>query len=194
MASIATGNSTRDDDRRSANYFQADRYPQMTYSSTGLRADGDEFALDGELTAHGVTRPVPLHLEVNGFGPDPYRGQRCGFIATGSINRSDFGMSFTTRSTAESWSATASRSPSKPKRSYGHPPAPDQRPRPATGVARDTNVGRARNMMGYGIDEIIKGDRRQTPRLRSRVWVGRSRSQHCYHRGRSSARMGRTAS
>ena len=96
MASIATGNSTRDDDLRSTNYFQADQYPQMTYRSTGLHADGDAFTLNGDLTAHGVTRPVPLHLEINGFGPDPYGGQRCGFSATGSINRSDFGMNFTT--------------------------------------------------------------------------------------------------
>jgi len=56
--------------------------------------DGEQFILDGELTAHGVTRRVPLLMEVNGFGADPYGNQRCGFTATGSLHRSEVGMSF----------------------------------------------------------------------------------------------------
>lgn len=94
MASIDTGNTARDDDLRSKNFFEVDQHPQMSYRSSGLRPDGEGFVLDGELTAHGVTRAVPLRLEVNGFGPDPYGNQRCGFTAIGSLNRSDFGMSF----------------------------------------------------------------------------------------------------
>jgi polyisoprenoid-binding protein YceI len=66
----------------------------MTYRSSGLRLDGEQFILDGELTAHGVTRQVPLRVEVNGFGADPYGNQRSGFTATGSLKRSDFGMTF----------------------------------------------------------------------------------------------------
>ena len=50
--------------------------------------------LDGELTLKGVTRQVPLKLEVNGFGPDPYGGTRAGFTATGQINRGDFGVTY----------------------------------------------------------------------------------------------------
>ena len=94
MDSIDTDNPTRDDDLRSENYFDVDRYPQMTYRSTGVRLDGKQVILDGELTVHGVTRPVPLNVEVNGFGKDPYGGQRSGFTATGSISRADFGMTF----------------------------------------------------------------------------------------------------
>lgn len=94
MTSIDTNNPTRDDDLRSKNFFEVDQYPQMTYRSTGLRLDGEQFILDGELTAHGVTRQVPLRVEVNGFGADPYGNQRSGFTATGSLNRSDFGMRF----------------------------------------------------------------------------------------------------
>lgn len=94
MSSIDTNNPTRDDDLRSANFFETDKYPQMTYRSTGLRLDGEDFVLDGELTAHGVTRAVPLRIEANGFGADPYGNQRSGFTATGSLNRGDFGMSF----------------------------------------------------------------------------------------------------
>ena len=94
MTSIDTNNPTRDDDLRSSNFFEVDQYPQMSYRSTGVRVDGERFILDGELTAHGVTHPVPLQVEVNGFGADPYGNTRCGFTATGSLNRSDFGMTF----------------------------------------------------------------------------------------------------
>ena len=94
MTSIDTNNPTRDDDLRSKNFFEVDQYPQMTYRSTGLRLDGEQFILDGEPTAHGVIRQVPLRVEVNGFGADPYGNQRSGFTATGSLNRSDFDMRF----------------------------------------------------------------------------------------------------
>jgi polyisoprenoid-binding protein YceI len=94
MTSIDTNNPTRDDDLRSRNFFEVDQYPQMTYRSTGVRLDGEQFILDGELTAHGVTRRVPLQVEVNGFGADPYGNQRSGFTATGSLKRSDFEMTF----------------------------------------------------------------------------------------------------
>lgn len=94
MTSIDTNNPTRDDDLRSSNFFEVDQFPQMTYQSGGVRMDGDQIVLDGELTAHGVTRSVPLRIEVNGFGGDPYGNQRSGFTATGSLNRSDYGMTF----------------------------------------------------------------------------------------------------
>jgi polyisoprenoid-binding protein YceI len=94
MTSIDTNNPTRDDDLRSKNFFEVDQYPQMTYQSTGLRMDGGDVILDGDLTAHGVTRQVPLRIEVNGFGGDPYGNQRSGYTATGTINRSDFGLTF----------------------------------------------------------------------------------------------------
>jgi polyisoprenoid-binding protein YceI len=71
----------------------------MTYHSSGIRRDGDDLVLDGELTLKGVTRQVPLKLEVNGFGPDAFGGDpgviaRAGFTATGEIDRTDFGISF----------------------------------------------------------------------------------------------------
>jgi polyisoprenoid-binding protein YceI len=94
MTSIDTNNPTRDDDLRSSNFFEVDQYPQMTYQSTGVRMDGEDFVLDGDLTAHGVTRQVPLRVEVNGFGADPYGNQRSGYTATATINRSDFGLTF----------------------------------------------------------------------------------------------------
>ncbi len=94
LASISTGNDQRDAHIRSADFFEVETYPTMTYRSSGVRADGGDYILDGELTLKGVTRNVPLKLEVNGFGPDPYGGTRAGFTATGEINRRDFNVNF----------------------------------------------------------------------------------------------------
>jgi polyisoprenoid-binding protein YceI len=54
--------------------------------------DGDQTVVDGELTIKGVTRSVPLAVELNGFGPDAYGGTRAGFTATTTIDRNDFGV------------------------------------------------------------------------------------------------------
>ncbi len=94
LSSINTGSEQRDAHIRSADFFEVETYPTMTYRSTGVRAEGDHFVLDGELTLKGVTRQVPLTLELNGFGPDPYGGYRAGFTGTSEINRSDFGVNF----------------------------------------------------------------------------------------------------
>ncbi len=67
---------------------------ELAPRSTGIRREGDGLALDGDLTIRGVTRPVSLAFEVNGFGPDPFGGTRAGFSAHGEINRTDFGVSF----------------------------------------------------------------------------------------------------
>ena len=94
LASIETGAEQRDDHIRSADFFEVETYPTMTYRSTGVRADGDGFVVDGDLTLKGVTKQVPLTLELNGFGPDPFGGTRAGFTATTEINRRDFGVNF----------------------------------------------------------------------------------------------------
>jgi polyisoprenoid-binding protein YceI len=90
--SFDTGNQQRDDDVRGENFLDAANYPTMTYRSTGIRRSGDSLVVDGDLTIRGITRPVQLALEVNGFGPDPFGGTRAGFSATGEINRTDFGI------------------------------------------------------------------------------------------------------
>jgi polyisoprenoid-binding protein YceI len=94
LNSIDTGNEQRDGHIRSADFFDVENHPTMTYRSTGIRADGDDFIVDGELTLKGVTKSVPLKLELGGFGPDPYGGIRAGFAASTEINRQDFGVSF----------------------------------------------------------------------------------------------------
>ena len=90
--SIATGNDQRDGHIRSADFFHVEDHPTWTFASTGVRTDGDDLVLDGDLTIKGVTRPVTLALEVGGFGPDAFGGTRVGFSATTTINRSDFGV------------------------------------------------------------------------------------------------------
>jgi polyisoprenoid-binding protein YceI len=94
LTSIDTGNQQRDDHIRSADFFEVETYPTMTYRSTSVRKDGDDLVLDGQLTLKGVTKDVPLRLELNGFGPDAYGGTRAGFTATAEINRRDFGVNF----------------------------------------------------------------------------------------------------
>lgn len=94
LDSIDTNAEQRDNHIRSADFFEVEKYPTMTYRSTGIRADGADFVLDGELTLKGVTKQVPLALEINGFGPDAFGGTRAGFTATGEIKRQDFNISW----------------------------------------------------------------------------------------------------
>ncbi|MBW8484097.1 YceI family protein [Actinomadura parmotrematis] len=96
LASIDTGNAQRDEHVRSADFLDVAKFPAMTYRSTGLRRNGDDFVLDGELTLREITRPVALDLELGGFGPDLTRtdggGARIGFTATGEIDRLEYGV------------------------------------------------------------------------------------------------------
>jgi polyisoprenoid-binding protein YceI len=92
--SINTNQEQRDAHIRSGDFFDVENHPTMNFVSTGIKQDGGEYVLEGDLTIRGVTKAVALALELNGFGPDPYGGSRAGFSATGEINRHDFGVSF----------------------------------------------------------------------------------------------------
>lgn len=94
LASIDTGDDGRDNHVRSGDFFDIEQYPTMTFVSTGIRPDGDDYLLDGELTVKGVTKPVTLELEFNGIATDPWGGTRAGFTAETEINRNDFGISY----------------------------------------------------------------------------------------------------
>jgi polyisoprenoid-binding protein YceI len=96
LRSIDTSNEMRDNHIRSADFFDVESHPEMTYTSTGIRREdgGAGFVIDGDLTLRGVTRQVPLTLELEGFGPDAQGSTRAGFSATAQINRSDFGVSY----------------------------------------------------------------------------------------------------
>jgi polyisoprenoid-binding protein YceI len=92
LGSIDTRQEQRDAHIRSADFFDVDNHPQMTFRSTAVRTDGADWFVDGELSLKGVTKPVTLALELNGFGPDAYGGTRAGFSARTEINRNDFGV------------------------------------------------------------------------------------------------------
>ena len=94
LSSVNTGNDTRDNHIRSEDFFHVEKHPAMTFRSTGIRPEGENFLLDGDLTLRGVTRPVTFFLELNGFGPDPYGGTRAGFSATTEINRTHWDVSY----------------------------------------------------------------------------------------------------
>ncbi len=81
LSSIETGAEQRDGHLRSPDFFDTENHPVMTFRSTGIRAKGDGYVVDGELTLKGVTKNVPLELEINGFGPDAYGGTRAGRLS-----------------------------------------------------------------------------------------------------------------
>ncbi len=93
--SIDTRDANRDNHLRSADFFEVEKYPTAEYVSSSVRADGDGYVVDGQLTLHGVTHPVALDLEFNGTGGDPWGNTRAGFTATTEINRRDFGIDIT---------------------------------------------------------------------------------------------------
>ena len=86
--SIDTRNADRDGHVRSADFFDAEQFPTATFRSTGVRQDGADFLIDGELTLKGVTKPVTLETELGGFNGDGL----VGLSATTTINRTDFGV------------------------------------------------------------------------------------------------------
>ncbi|WAM17080.1 YceI family protein [Rhodococcus sp. JS3073] len=92
VASIDTKNTDRDAHIKSADFFDAEQYPTATFTSTAVRAKGDDYVVEGEFTLHGVTRPVELALEFNGVNPGMGNGPVAGFEATTVLNRKDFGI------------------------------------------------------------------------------------------------------
>lgn len=94
-ASIDTENANRDDHLRSADFFDAANFPELTFVSTKVApGEGGKFQLVGNLTARGVTKEVTFDCEFNGMITDPRGNLKAGFSARGSINRQDFGISW----------------------------------------------------------------------------------------------------
>jgi polyisoprenoid-binding protein YceI len=93
-ASVDTRESQRDTHLRSADFFDVERFPHLTFHATRIEGDAHEFKLTGDLTIHGVTRPVTLDVAHEGRGKDPWGGERVGYSATGKIKRSDYGLTW----------------------------------------------------------------------------------------------------
>jgi polyisoprenoid-binding protein YceI len=95
MASIFTNNEQRDAHLRSSDFFEAGKYPELKFQSTKIeKVDSETFTLYGELTLKGVTKPVKLNVEFTGLAKDPWGGERAGFVLSGKINRSEWGINF----------------------------------------------------------------------------------------------------
>jgi polyisoprenoid-binding protein YceI len=93
-ASIDTDNEQRDAHLRSGDFFDAETYPEMTFVSRSVTKAGDAYQVAGDLTIRGVTKPVELTVAVENKFVDPWGNERVGVSATGSINRTDWGLTW----------------------------------------------------------------------------------------------------
>jgi polyisoprenoid-binding protein YceI len=93
--SIDTNQSQRDEHLKSAEFFDAEKYPKISFKSTSLtKTDDDEYELAGNLTIKDVTKPVKLNAEFGGSAADFYGNTKAGFEISGKINRKDFGLTW----------------------------------------------------------------------------------------------------
>ncbi len=94
-ATIDTGSPDRDNHLRSADFFEAERYPEINFRSRKVERNGDSrYTVVGDLTVRGVTKPVVLDAEFFGIQKDPRMGTRAGLAATTTIDRKDFGLTW----------------------------------------------------------------------------------------------------
>jgi polyisoprenoid-binding protein YceI len=92
--SIDTGDADRDAHLRAPEFLDADRYPEIRFRSTSVRAAGDRWRVDGDLTVREITRSVPLTVEFCGVGLDPWGNTRAAFLASSEINRDEFDITW----------------------------------------------------------------------------------------------------
>lgn len=96
VASISTNNAQRDEHLKSADFFDAATYPQISFTATkytSIDQDGS-YEMTGDLTLHGVTKPVTLSVEFGGVIKDPWGNTKAGFTIHGKINRKEFGLNW----------------------------------------------------------------------------------------------------
>ena len=94
IASVNTNQAQRDEHLRTSDFFAADEFPTMTFVSTGLRHDGEDFYLDGDLTLRGVTKAISIKGEFGGIITDGYGQTKAGASGTVKLNRKDFGVNW----------------------------------------------------------------------------------------------------
>jgi polyisoprenoid-binding protein YceI len=95
LSSIDTRNKDRDAHLRSADFFDIETHPTMTFQSTKItKTDDGEYDVTGDLTIHGVTKSETLSVSFEGGGKDPWGNDKVGFSGHGSIKRSDFGLTY----------------------------------------------------------------------------------------------------
>lgn len=93
-ASIDTKDAGRDEHLRGGDFFDAEAFPTLTFVTTDVKPKGASWQVSGDLTIHGVTKPVVLDTELVGLVSDPWGNERVGFQASTEINREDFGLTW----------------------------------------------------------------------------------------------------
>ena len=94
-STITTGDVKRDEHLRSADFFDVEKYPTLSFESTKVeRVEGNAYRVTGDLTIHGITKQVVLEADYLGAGKDPWGNERVGFEAKTSVNRKDFGLTW----------------------------------------------------------------------------------------------------
>lgn len=94
-ASIDTNQAQRDEHLKSADFFDAEQFPKITFASTSIKAkDDDEFVLQGDLTICEITKPIEFNVEFGGTVTDPYGNFKAGFEVSGKISRKEFGLTW----------------------------------------------------------------------------------------------------
>ena len=92
-SSIDTRDANRNEHLKSADFFEVEKYPHITFHKTSIaRTSDDEYTMTGDLSMHGVTQPVTFRVTAEGQGKDPWGNERAGFSAETSINRKDYGL------------------------------------------------------------------------------------------------------
>jgi len=95
IASIDTNNPDRDGHLKSADFFDAENFPKLNFTSTSFtKIDGENYELAGELSLHGVTKAVKLPVEFSGLMKDPWGNTKVGLNISGKINRKDWGLNW----------------------------------------------------------------------------------------------------
>ena len=93
-ASVTTGNEQRDGHLKTPDFFDIANYPQITFVSTQVERDGDEWDIIGDLTINGVTKSVTIPFEETGSAKDPFGNTRVGFEGEATIDRTEWNLSF----------------------------------------------------------------------------------------------------
>ncbi|MGQ3383618.1 YceI family protein [Glutamicibacter sp. TV12E] len=94
ISSVNTKDANRDGHLKSADFFDAEQFPTMTFKSTGIKGGADEFILVGDLTIRGVSKEVEFEVEVGGQAVDAFGATRAGFFASTTISRKEFGITW----------------------------------------------------------------------------------------------------
>jgi polyisoprenoid-binding protein YceI len=92
--SIDTGVADRDAHLRSADFFDVENYPEITFTSTDVSREGNDWTIAGDLTIKGVTKPISIDFEANGSARDPFGNLRIGFEGQATISRKDWGLTW----------------------------------------------------------------------------------------------------